>query len=124
MILLFVTTTIAGKSQISGGTALQDSSSRIINISQTGKQRLEKLDETVFTNIQKTDIINYINTLSPRVTGYNFSNNYLYVSLEPDFNIFDLMEGIKVVGISLVYYEGSQMYFVNDDLKIETWTVK
>ncbi len=77
LIILFVTTTIVGKSQISGGTALQDSSSRIINISQTGKQRLEKLDETVFTNIQKTDIINYINTLSPRVTGYNFSNNYI-----------------------------------------------
>lgn len=124
LIILFVATTIIGKSQSSEGTALPDSSFRVINISQTGKQRLEKLDETVFTNTQKADIINYINTLSPRVTGYNFSNNYLYVSLEPDFKIVDLLEGIKVLGISLVYYDGSQMYFVNDDLKIETWTVK
>lgn len=88
------------------------------------KLQLSKRDQTSFSSTEKESIINYINALSPRVLDYKFTDVKLFVSLEPDLNIFDLMEGIKEKGISLVYYEDKEMHFVNDDLKIETWNVK
>ncbi|MDP2385537.1 MAG: hypothetical protein Q8M29_04140 [Bacteroidota bacterium] len=122
LLTIFVLTTIIVNAQFNGSS--NPSSEKAINVIQLEKQRLVKLDETTFSAAQKTSIINYINTLTPRVVDYNFTDNYLYVSLESDFHIFDLMEGIKVEGISLAYYEEGKMHFVNNDIKIETWSVK
>ncbi|MCD6069058.1 MAG: hypothetical protein K0S33_3884 [Bacteroidetes bacterium] len=121
-LLFFLVITLGSNAQ---SAVSSDSSARASSNSlQLNEKKLSKRDQTILTAAEQAIITDYINTLDPRVMSYQFINGELFVSLERGFRIFDLMEGFKERGVSLMYIEGKNMHFVNDDLKIETWSIK
>lgn len=116
--ILFALTAFSGFAQNNSSTKITSS------IGQLPKNFLTKFDETNFSPAEESAINAYINSISPKVSYYTFDSGRLYVDIAQGFTIFDLMEGLKEKGISLVFYSGKEMHFVNDALKIETWSVK
>jgi hypothetical protein len=122
VLLLFIISASTAKAQLT--TTQTDSLARIGNGLQLSMKSLPKRDMTVLTGTEQTTINAYLNTLGTQIRSFTIINGQLFVDPQKDACVFDLLEGIKEQGIQLMYVNGHQMSFVNDDLKLETWSIK
>jgi hypothetical protein len=121
-LLLFLLILAVSKAQTS--TILTDSLPGKSHGLQILMKNLPKRDHTVLTSVEQATITTYLNTLGTRIRSFSFINGQLFVDPQSDLHVFDLLEGIKERGVSLMYISGNKMSFANDDLKIETWSIK